>query len=560
MEEKRKNEVIGQYHESLADKIIDCLPQEPFISGSTSNTNLSRYLCWNLVGAVTSIYESSLRTIDISYADITNKKKITFIDTHEFSLAAMNHCGVFLASRVEEEENIDEYEKDDKKESCYLEFKSSSINALCGNIKIKDWGMNLPSHEMPICLAIGAEWCAVYTDFGYLRCFTLNGTQSMVMCFNHVISMTGYENHLAMVYHSSPPLFGTQTIRLKILDSNKFYNEIYDGVLPLTNYSTLQWFGYSDEGILLTYDTDKVIRGFLYGTCNNWIPLIDLKNHYENTNINFWFLGVQDEEIYGIELKGSNNSEPILHVKYPIKIHKINIPFINPCKNKEDDTFYEEQILLNSLLSKHDMFRHTNYNDLKTYRNVRMPQFPFTDNLKDLEDIEKKQREYDKFTLMCMNQCLGSNKEEKILDLFDSLLTQSGRENAITFLDQMGGTSLAQFLQNRMRLNNLKEEKEKSNTPFANIGDMIKNYINNIHISPKKKILQINDDDDDSSFNFASAALKSDNFKSLEDEVKNELELNGDMASNKYGDYNSMNVKNNAILNLEKKNVKFLFL
>lgn len=60
--------------------------------------------------------------------------------------------------------------------------------------------------------------------------------------------MSGHENYLACVYHAATPLFGNQTLRLKILDSNKFFNEIYDGALSISPYATLTWFGYS-EGI-----------------------------------------------------------------------------------------------------------------------------------------------------------------------------------------------------------------------------------------------------------------------------------------------------------------------
>ncbi len=57
--------------------------------------------------------------------------------------------------------------------------------------------------------------------------------------------MSGYENYLAVVYHTAPPLFGSQTLRFKIIDINN-YNEIIDSVLPITSFSTLQWFGYSE--------------------------------------------------------------------------------------------------------------------------------------------------------------------------------------------------------------------------------------------------------------------------------------------------------------------------
>jgi hypothetical protein len=101
-------------------------------------------------------------------------------------------------------------------------------------------------------LTTGTEFIAVYTDSFFIRLFSIYGSQKNIISACHVIAMTAFENHLAYVYHNGTPLFGSQTLRIKILDSDKFFSEVYDGILSISPFSTLIWFGYS-EGIIFIY-------------------------------------------------------------------------------------------------------------------------------------------------------------------------------------------------------------------------------------------------------------------------------------------------------------------
>jgi hypothetical protein len=96
-----------------------------------------------------------------------------------------------------------------------------------------------------MCLAIGVNWCAVYTSQMNLRLFSLTGVQRIVLSVSQVITMAGYESYLAYVYHSGTPLFGTQSLRVRIINLNEF-REVYDGIMPISAHSTLSWFGFSE--------------------------------------------------------------------------------------------------------------------------------------------------------------------------------------------------------------------------------------------------------------------------------------------------------------------------
>jgi len=136
-------------HDSIAEKIIDCLPQKPFNTNATLilskdmvKMNHLIYICWNMIGTISIKDDENLRFIDINFAELTNKKKLVFLDKNNLSLGIMNNCGVLLASQLEEE-NMDEYEKEDKAKNAILQFKTIHNWG-----KYKDWSVILPDKEV----------------------------------------------------------------------------------------------------------------------------------------------------------------------------------------------------------------------------------------------------------------------------------------------------------------------------------------------------------------------------------------------------------------------------
>ena len=159
--------------------------------------------------------------------------------------------------------------------------------------------------ENPLLLSLGSDWCCAYTSMSYLRIYSIFGSEKITLSLsNTVIAITGHENYLAYAYISSLPLSNSQQLRFKILDEYKMFNEVYDGVLSISPFSNLIYFSYSKEGILISYDSYNIVRGFFYEVQNNWVPLLDLGNKYISQSKNFWVIGVEENEIYGIEMKG----------------------------------------------------------------------------------------------------------------------------------------------------------------------------------------------------------------------------------------------------------------
>lgn len=72
--------------------------------------------------------------------------------------------------------------------------------------------------------------------------------------------MAGYENLLAIVYHGGPAVYGCQQLRLKLIDMNRSYQVLVDAECPISRYSNLVWFGYSEEGQLFSFDNEGILR------------------------------------------------------------------------------------------------------------------------------------------------------------------------------------------------------------------------------------------------------------------------------------------------------------
>ena len=131
---------------------------------------------------------------------------------------------------------------------------------------VKPWNFELKNGESAECLAIGSGWCAVQTNFNYIRIFSNDGIQKHLICQGtSIVTMVGYENFLAIIYHAGPAFLGSQAMRIKIINmTTRDYRILIDAECPASPASLLTWVGFSEEGQLFTYDTYGVLRSFSY--------------------------------------------------------------------------------------------------------------------------------------------------------------------------------------------------------------------------------------------------------------------------------------------------------
>jgi len=59
--------------------------------------------------------------------------------------------------------------------------------------------------------------------------------------------MAAYEDHLAIVYHSSLPMWGVMSLKMNIYSINRGSCKLMKtAIVPLKNNSSIKWFGFSE--------------------------------------------------------------------------------------------------------------------------------------------------------------------------------------------------------------------------------------------------------------------------------------------------------------------------
>lgn len=430
--------------ESKLEKIFDLMPQPPFILNSTSyqnegNTSNSRFLCFNTIGKITITEEANYKHIFCEFSDHTNKRYINFTEKRNISLAALNNCGLVLAIKADTE-NIDEYEKDNKVSHSTLLFKSN--NSLTDD---KDWEIQIPFESIEN-LALGVNWIAVYTDLFNVYIYSMSGILNMVFTVPHQITcMSGYENLFTYVYHPSAPIFGSQNFYFKIIDITNNYNLYYEGPLSLTYNSSLDWFGFSDEGMLFTFDSDKILRHFSFNLGKNWIPMMNLSREYINNN--FWIVGIQDFEIVGVEIK-NGGTEPTPFPKPFLKHHKIKCVFDtnsllfnqnenNDVKISKLNNTQNVELLTNKVMIEHEKWRTMNYEKYRKFRSADSGEYYYSGTVKNDDEVFHMKKASDIKIIQLFKDIILENKIDQALDLIDYIQIPSNMDVMLTLTDQV---------------------------------------------------------------------------------------------------------------------------
>ena len=542
LKEEAINNVKNIDIDTLKEKLGLIDIQEPFISGSTSGMDniKSRYILCNLIGTIISKENNGIKTITINFSDISDKKNISFVNSEDYIIGAMNEIGVLLGNRIEEE-NLDAYENEDRRKNASILFKpilNKTMNLM------SDWTKVLPPDENPVLLTLGGDWCCAYTSMSFLRIYSIFGSEKITLSLSStVIAITGFENYLAYVYISSLPLSNSQQLRFKILDEYKMFNEVYDGILSISPLSNLIYFSYSKEGILISYDSYNIVRGFFYDVQNNWIPLLDLGNKYINENKNFWCIGVEENEIYGIEMKGEK-----------IEPYPESRPIEKTWNLITDDP--ENEFQKSYIFISFDEKRCVKYNEIRKIRenNILFPDYKLTESLKEESEIKKQKIAHDKKIVAKMQNLAVEGLDSQVIVLFDYIFRNNSKEIFIKICREMDKNELADYLSYKL---NVSQIIQKQN--FNNGGTIIQ-YIQDPVTNKKKR----NNDDEKSEISnnknkeeeneMKSFAFDVDAYQKNMNEMKQDLKKEGFISDTNKKEKNDLNEENN-IIKEEKNNL-----
>ena len=466
-------EQIPQFiqQESLADKLIDIIPQTAFVNNSTTfNNNSYRFLCFNMIGSVilrtdptttsvsgTMTSSNTISTIEVVFSDQSNKKKLHFTEPTLISLACLNNCGVVLASKPDPTSE-DEYEQINQINYSTLYFKSISYFSA-----YNDWQTVLPTETIDN-LCMGSDWIAVYCESLNVYIYSLSGCLRFVFTASNAITcMAGNDYVFAYAFHSGVPFLGSQAFSFR-MHSIRDYSLLYEGPLCLSQYSHLIWFGFSEEGMLYSFDSDKRLRLFSLTMGNHWIPMMV---GMQMKDVGFWPVGVEDGEIYGVELRGVE--EPLPYPKPYLSHYKIvsiaDVTGImggnNLTKGETvslNDAFNNSKpILTSKVFLSHEDWRKRFYKAAKQHRDIRSGEYYYTESMKTDKDIYEGKRKSDMQVMEMISKCFTDHKEEKVLDLVDFFFLDGNIGLAAKMAGRLGFSELAEKinLKKEMRLDEI---------------------------------------------------------------------------------------------------------
>ncbi|KAL2479109.1 transducin family protein/WD-40 repeat family protein [Forsythia ovata] len=276
--------------------------QEAFQPGATPvQPGKRHFLCYNMLGSITTMEHDGYSHIEIDFHDTSTGPRIpAMTDYFGFTMAALNENGGVFANPGKGEKNMSTL--------MYRPFSTWANNS--------EWSMRFEDEEVRA-LALGSAWIAAVTSLNFLRIFTEGGLQRYVLSLDGpVVTAVGFKNELAVVTHASPSLpSDDQMLEFRVFNIHNGTQSLR-GRLPLTPGSCLTWFGFSEEGLLSSFDSKGVLRVFTNQFGGSWIPLFS-SSKLNKAGENCWVVGLNANKLFCIVCKSPESypqatSKPVL--------------------------------------------------------------------------------------------------------------------------------------------------------------------------------------------------------------------------------------------------------
>ncbi|KAL3529378.1 hypothetical protein ACH5RR_008700 [Cinchona calisaya] len=262
--------------------------QEAFQPGATPmQPGKRRFLCYNMLGSVTSMDHEGYSHIEIDFHDTGSGPRVpAMTDYFGFTMASLNENGSVFANPGKGEKNMSTL--------MYRPFRSWASNS--------EWSMRLEEEEVNA-VALGTKWVAAATSLNFLRVFTDGGLQKYILSLDGpVVTLVGFKDELAVVTHSSPSLpSDEQMLEFRVFNIRSA-TQSFRGRLPLTPGSCLMWFGFSEDGQLSSFDSKGVLRVFTNQYGGSWFPLFS-SSKLKKSDETYWVVGLNATKLFCIVCK-----------------------------------------------------------------------------------------------------------------------------------------------------------------------------------------------------------------------------------------------------------------
>ncbi|XP_057952371.1 protein ENHANCER OF LHP1 1 [Malania oleifera] len=308
--------------------------QEAFQPGATPiQTGTRRFLCYNMLGSITTIEHDGYSHIEIDFHDTGRGPRVpSMTDYFGFTMASLNENGSVFANPCKGEKNMSTL--------MYRPFSSWANNS--------EWSMRFEEEEVKV-VALCSGWVSAITSLNFLRVFTEGGLQRYVISLDGpVVTASGFKDELAVVTHASQSLpSNDQMLEFRVYN---FCNgtQSHRGRLPLSPGSCLMWFGFSEEGQLSSYDSKGVLRVFTNQFGGSWLPLFSA-NKEKKMEEKYWVVGLNTSKLFCVVCK-SPDIYPRVTPKPVLSLLDLSFPLASSDLGAEG---LENEFILNNMhLSK----------------------------------------------------------------------------------------------------------------------------------------------------------------------------------------------------------------
>lgn len=304
--------------------------QEAFHPGCTPvQPGKRRFLCYNLLGSITTMDLDSYSHIEIDFHDTGRGPRVPAMTDHfGFTMAALNENGCVFANPCKGEKSMSTL--------MYRPFSSWANNS--------EWSMRFEEEEVKV-VALGTSWVAAVTSLNFLRIFSEGGLQKNVISLDGpIVTASGFKDELAVVTHISPPLTSNdQMLEFRVFNMSSM-TQSHRGRLPLTPGSCLTWFGFSEDGRICSYDSKGVVRVFTEQFGGSWLPLFSSKK-LKKPEENYWIVGLNLKKLICVVCK-SPESYPQVTPKPILNLLDFSLPLASSDLGAEN---LENEFILNNL-------------------------------------------------------------------------------------------------------------------------------------------------------------------------------------------------------------------
>ncbi|CAG9465636.1 unnamed protein product [Pedinophyceae sp. YPF-701] len=270
-------------------------PQEAAQPGQTplEPDTRRRFLAFNLLGTVSTLQEDTYATVSVEFHDAIafRTKPAPFTDYYGFHVADLAEHGSVFAARAKGDE-----------QPAAVQYRPLDPWAPSA-----DWTLHLPQGEEPVCVAAGGDFVAVATTARTLRVLSLGGLETATLSLpGEVVALAAQGDLLTAVFHGAPAgPDATQHLESRTFDVARA-EQVSAGPLALTKGAKLTWLGYSEAGVLCTYDTAGVLRARSAEWGESYVPILDTRALRKTEKEHFFICGVTSENAVAVICKSAS--------------------------------------------------------------------------------------------------------------------------------------------------------------------------------------------------------------------------------------------------------------